>query len=156
MNLYQKLIAIMSEAGTMAKKGRNEHQRYDYVREADVSEKFQELLVKHGVFVFSSVDDVTERETTNAKGRTNTFATVHVTYTFVNADNPEEQFKVGAAGSGVDVGDKGIYKALTGAHKYFLIRNFNLGSDDDAEVARPDEKPERRTGHAPVDTSDIF
>jgi hypothetical protein len=59
-----------------------------------------------------------------------------------------------AAGSGNDknskgVGDKGIYKALTGASKYALLKTFMMETGDDPEVpnqqekeSKPDPKPE--------------
>lgn len=137
-NLQQKLLDIMEEFGSVEKKGRNEFQNYAYVREADIAIRTQELLVKHKVFISSSVTHVSERQVPSSKGKANMYATVTVEYTMTNAEHPNEQIVVQAMGSGMDSGDKALYKALTGAHKYFLIRNFNLGSDDDAEKASPE------------------
>lgn len=36
-------------------------------------------------------------------------------------------------GQGVDSGDKGIYKAITGANKYFIYKLLNLPTGDDPE-----------------------
>lgn len=160
-NLPQRLLAIMQEAGTIEKGGYNAHSRYKYVQEADVAKKFQELLVAHGVFLYSSVEDVVHQKTQTASGKPAMFVGVKMLYTFVNADNPEEKFEVRAAGDGMDTGDKAIYKALTGAHKYLLIRNFNLGSDEDAEkgnadidgTSRPQAKPQQRGSQAPQNAS---
>lgn len=137
MNLYEKLVIIMSEMGTVAKNGKNEFDNYSYVKESDVSEKLQGLLVKNQVFVFSSIENSKSQQVTSSQGKPNILSTVHIKYTFVNAENPEEKFEVYSAGDGMDRGDKAIYKAITGAHKYFMIRNFNLGSDDDAEKDSP-------------------
>jgi len=137
INLHQRLLNIMEEAGTMNKGGTNEHHRYSYVKESDVAKKFQELLVKHRVFLFSSVQQAESKQVQSSTGKPNILASVMMEYTFVNVDKPEETFSVGASGDGMDAGDKAIYKALTGAHKYLLIRNFNLGSDDDAEKDSP-------------------
>ena len=131
-NLVSKLVDIMAEMGTVAKKGRNEFHKYDYIRESDVSEKMQDCLVKHRVFIFSSIVSSESQQVGSS-----ILSTVQVEYTFVDADNPEDKFTVSAAGDGIDKGDKAIYKAITGAHKYFLIRNFNLGSDEDAEKHSP-------------------
>ena len=136
-NLHQRMLAIMEEAGSMKKEGFNDFNKYSYVKESDVAKKFQELLVKHGVFCYSSVEEVRSKQVESAKGKPNILSTVKMQYTFVNVDNPEDQMQVGAAGDGMDTGDKAIYKALTGAHKYVLIRNFNLGSDDDTEKESP-------------------
>jgi hypothetical protein len=136
-NLMSKLVSIMEEAGTVKKEGFNDFNKYKYVKESDVAEKLQGLFVKHKVFVFSSVLEANERQIQSSTGKANMYATVKMLYTFVDAENSEDRFEVQAYGSGMDVGDKAIYKALTGAHKYFLIRNFNLGSDDDAEKESP-------------------
>lgn len=135
--LAMKLVDIMGEAGTIKKEGFNEFNKYSYVKESDVAEKLQGLFVKHKVFVLSSVDQVSEEQVTSSTGKPNMYAKVRVIYTFVNAENTEDRYVVTAYGSGMDVGDKAAYKALTGAHKYFLIRNFNLGSDEDAEKESP-------------------
>ena len=167
-NLYQRLLAIMAEAGTMKKAGFNDFNQYSYVKESDVAEKFQQLLVTHGVFLFSSVIKARSVQVQSSSGKPSILSAVHMLYTFVNADNPEEKFRVKAAGDGMDTGDKAIYKALTGAHKYLLIRNFNLGSDNDAETDSPEvggrvvapvatsrARPRTRTASAPV-TDDSF
>jgi hypothetical protein len=137
-NLFQRLLDIMEEAGTMKKAGYNDFNKYSYIKESDVAEKFQTLLVKHGVFLFSSVTEAKSVQVQSASGKPSILSTVQMQYTFVNVDNPEDKFSVNAAGDGMDTGDKAIYKALTGAHKYVLIRNFNLGSEDDAETASPE------------------
>jgi hypothetical protein len=36
-------------------------------------------------------------------------------------------------GSGADNGDKALYKAVTGGHKFFLGSNFNVAEDNDPE-----------------------
>ena len=136
-NLHQRLLAIMGEAGSMEKGGYNDFNKYSYIKESDVAKKFQDLLVKHGVFMFSSVEEAKSIQVQSAGGKPSILSTVKMLYTFVNVDDPEDDFKVYAAGDGMDTGDKAIYKALTGAHKYVLIRNFNLGSDEDAEKTSP-------------------
>lgn len=136
-NLYQRLLAIMAEAGTIKKLGFNEFDKYSYVKESDIAEKMQSLFVKHGVFVTNSVIEHSTVQVTNSKGNQQMLSQVVSLYTFINADNPSETHEVRAVGDGLDRGDKAIYKALTGAHKYMLIRNFNLGSEEDSEKESP-------------------
>lgn len=54
-------------------------------------------------------------------------------------------------GSGSDNGDKALYKAVTGGHKFFLASNFNVAEDNDPESdaedipkATPPVTPEKR------------
>lgn len=133
-----KLCLIMKEAGTIAKKGYNDFNKYSYIKESDVAQKMQELYCKHNVFTTSSVVEIFEKEVTNSKGKTQIYTSCKIEYTFIDAENPSDTLTVYAYGSGMDTGDKALYKALTGAHKYFLIRNFNLGSDEDAEKESPE------------------
>lgn len=123
----------MDEMGTVRKGGKNEFDNYEYIKESDVSQKLQAILVKHNVFIFSSIEESTNKQVTSSAGKPNIFSRVKIKYTFVDADNPDDKFEVYSAGDGMDRGDKAIYKAITGAHKYFMIRNFSLGADDDAE-----------------------
>lgn len=138
LNLYQRLSKVMEEAGTMGKSGYNEHSRYSYVKASDVAQKFQELLLKYGVFVRASVQDVVHKQVQSAKGKAQTYAHVCVQYCFINIDNPDDSFSVRACGDGLDTGDKGIYKALTGSQKYLFSLNFCMGSEDDAETDSPE------------------
>ena len=41
-------------------------------------------------------------------------------------------------GSGSDNGDKALYKAVTGGHKFFLASNFNVAEDNDPENDKED------------------
>jgi len=54
-------------------------------------------------------------------------------------------------GSGSDNGDKALYKAVTGGHKFFLASNFNVAEDNDPESdvedipkVTPPVSPEKR------------
>ena len=107
LNLGQRLIAIMRDAGVMKKDGRNEFNNYSYVKESDVAEKFQGLLCEHGVFLFSSAEEVKTEQVTSSKGKVQNYTEVKVQYTFVNVDDPVQKQTVWAFGSGMDTGDKG-------------------------------------------------
>ena len=137
-NLYQRLSRVMSEAGTMHKGGLNDFSGYTYVKASDVAQKFQQLLLAHGVFVTANVEEVTRKQVESAKGKSQMYVGVKVLYTFINIDNPVDRFVVQAVGDGMDTGDKGIYKALTGSQKYLFSLNFCMGSTDDAETESPE------------------
>lgn len=138
MNLFQRLHACMGLAGQMGKGGYNEHSRYTYVKASDVAKKFQELLLLYRVFCTASVEEVVHQKTQTATGKPSMFVGVKVRYTFINIDDPEDKFEVIGAGDGMDSGDKGLYKALTGSEKYLFSLNFCMGSDDDAETDSPE------------------
>ena len=122
-NLYQKLLTVMEAVDRVEKRGRNEFHKYDYVLEADLIEAVRKTLIEEGVFVFASV--VEERTSTaGTEDKPKQITSVKTKYKFVNVDNPEESEEVLGFGQGEDQGDKGGYKAITGAMKYFLMKTF--------------------------------
>ena len=123
IKLVSKLVTVMSSISRIAKTGHNSHQHYDYVTEADVLEAVRTELAKQKIFVFTSVESISRQEQ---------ITTVQLLHTFVDSESGEI-FQVKSAGEGWDKGDKGGYKAVTGAMKYFLVKNFLLPSGDDPE-----------------------
>lgn len=64
-----------------------------------------------------------------------------------NADKPEEFFIRYAWGEGLDGGDKGTYKAWSGAEKYFLFKLFQIPADtesDQSGMANDERRKERQ------------
>lgn len=45
-------------------------------------------------------------------------------------------------GEGMDTGDKAIYKAITGAQKYVLMKTFLIPTGDDPELEELPQKPQ--------------
>jgi len=119
----------MGEIGTIEKKGTNTFHKYNYIKEEDVTAKVRELLSKHNVFVFCAILDLKKE---------GPLTEVVCEYTFCCGDTGEI-FKAPFRGHGHDNQDKGIYKAITGAHKYFLLKNFQLSAGDDPENESKDE-----------------
>ena len=128
--LVKKLINILDVSNKVNKSGYNAHQRYHYITEADLLDVIRKELVKQGIFVFTSVEDAATERIEGSKQPVLT--TVKMKHTFVDRDS-DEQFTVYSYGQGVDSADKGIFKAITGASKYFLLKTFMLSGDDDPE-----------------------
>jgi hypothetical protein len=74
-----------------------------------------------------------------AKGDEN-LTTIKLSYEFINVDNPSEKLAGSFEGCGSDKGDKGAYKAITGALKYALTSTFLIETGDDPE--KEDRQPE--------------
>lgn len=132
--LFQKLAKIIGEISRVPKRGRNEFHKYDYVTEADLLDSVRSKLADAHVAYFFSVDSVTTRPT-DAKG--GPITEVAVTATFADGDTAET-FSVKGAGAGQDAGDKGVYKAITGAQKYVLMKTFMVPTGDDPELDEPE------------------
>jgi hypothetical protein len=130
--LYGKLVEILEKVGTVDKTGWNDHQKYHYMTESDLSNALRQELAKRRIFIFTSVETVERDKETN-------ITTVITNHTFWDAEDGEH-FTVQSAGQGYDKQDKGLYKAVTGSMKYFLMKNFLISSGDDPEndgVAKP-------------------
>lgn len=138
--LSSKLVKVMAEVTSVGKSGFNSHQKYAYAKEADILEVLRVALVKHNVFIFTSVESAV---------KDGDLTTVSVKYTLVDADSGNSM-QVSAVGVGFDKQDKGIYKAITGANKYFLMKTFQLPTHDDPEDdGTPSEAP------SPMSKTDI-
>jgi hypothetical protein len=138
-SLVSKLAAAMKEVGRIPKSGRNDFHKYDYVTEADLVDAIRDKLSDRNVFLFTSIES-----TAHAGDITEVF-TVH---TFVDGDTGES-FSVKGYGQGQDKGDKGGYKAQTGAMKYALMKNFLVATGDDPE--QHDDKAAKAPPKAAVD-----
>lgn len=148
--LVAKLCEVMAAVEKIPKRGVNEHYGYRYATEADVVEHVRKELAERKVFLLPNVKDIQEREVVTRKGNKEIVTTVTVEYTFLDGETGETLAFI-MVGSGQDAGDKGIYKALTGATKYALMKSFLIPTGDDPEKetvqkpapesAKPDEAP---------------
>ena len=110
--IAKKLVQVMSDCAYVQKSGTNDFHRYKYATAADVLEKVNASLVKHGVAVTAQAELIDVREVTNAKGNIERLATVRTTLTLVDSDSGETMVCSGL-GSGQDPGDKSSMKACT-------------------------------------------
>jgi hypothetical protein len=134
-----KMIKIMKQVGYIQKKGINQFHRYKYATETDVSAAFSKAMIENNVFMFSSV---LERDCKSYQTRGNKesfLVTVKLQVTFVDGDSGES-FTGVFYGDGSDSDDKGVYKAITGAQKYALMKTFLVATGDDPEKENENEK----------------
>ncbi len=143
-SLIGKLASVMAEISRVKKNGVNSFQRYNYATEADLVEEVRQKLGSRGVFIFTEIEEVTDRDTgrKTQSGVVLKITRVKARHTFRDADS-DESFSLVSYGEGEDGSDKGIYKALTGAVKYFISKNFLMSTGDDPENDEADAKPEK-------------
>ena len=131
-NLATKMIKIMSDVEFIQKNGFNQFHRYKYATEADVVSAFAKALRNNNVFMFQSILD-RSCITYKTRGDKDSFlVTVKMEITFVDADSGESFTSI-FYGDGSDSDDKGVYKAITGAQKYALMKTFLVETGDDPE-----------------------
>lgn len=137
--LQQIIVAlhnVMREVNYVQKSGENDFHGYTYATEADVLERLRPAMLRQGLVLVPSVQQVSAID---QYGNT----TVSVHYTLAHISGAVWPQPIIAAGCGGDmnkkgVGDKGLYKALTGANKYLLFKLFQIETGDDAEDPKGD------------------
>ena len=149
--LAVKIAEVIAAVGWVEKRGRNTQQNYDYATEADVLDAVRGELAKRKVVILPTVDAV-ERWDVQGQAKTIPVTRVWVTFLFVDGESGET-LERRFPGDGMDSGDKGIYKAITGAEKYCLSKTFMLPAGDDPEKDDGDQKPKRGSGAARSTTS---
>ncbi len=149
--LIAKLAKILGEVSRIPKTGWNDFHKYNYVTESDVLDTVRMKLAEAGIFIFSSQEECNSRDVRRMKDNKEVIShgtLVKVRYTF---DDGDAQVSVSAYGDSEDTGDKGLYKAVTGAYKYFLLKNFMMPTGEDPERDSP-ERNGARGGKAAAKT----
>lgn len=139
--LAKKLIEVMEECAYVTKNGVNNFHKYKYATSADVLEKVNTAMVKHGVCTIAIPEIVSMDEITTVKGNVERLATVKINITFIDKDS-EDSITITGLGSGQDAGDKAVMKAQTAAIKYAYMLSFAIATGDDPEA---DNKTDENT-----------
>lgn len=139
-SLVEKLAEACDAVGGIAKKGKNTQQNYSYVKAADVAKAIRHELFKRGVLVIPDEQSIDWAEVAFKSGTVMRECRLKTNYRITDGIT---EIIVGAFGVAMDSGDKAIYKAKTGAQKYFL-RGLGLIPDekDDPEA---DESVDKAT-----------
>lgn len=136
--LFVKLVDVMGEIGRVEKRGYNSFHKYSYVTESDLTDVLREKLASRGVIIIPSLQSVQHDDT---------LTTASMTFTLVDSETGERE-AVPWAGCGDDKGDKGLYKAYTGALKYFLMKLFLVSQGDDPEGDTATDRRAEAVGNA--------
>lgn len=142
-SLYRKLAEVMGEVERVEKRGRNAFHGYDYATEADIAAAVRNGLASRNVAIVPSCDPANIRmeRLVKANGEPKGFLTLlPCTFTLVDGDS-NETMACPWVGAGEDASDKGIYKAMTGALKYFMLKLFLIPTGDDPEATTGDRTP---------------
>lgn len=129
ISIYNKIFNIISELTTVNENGYNSYHKYKYIKQEDIINAIKPLLIKNRLLI---TNEVIEEETVEVSvgASKSMFSKVTLEFTITDLDSMA-QIKQRYKGHGMDVGDKGIYKAMTGAEKYFYMKNFLIGAGND-------------------------
>jgi len=127
-----KMAGAMKEIDAVTKKGRNENQKYNYVRAADVANEVRTALVNNGIAFTYDVSECRNWEKASNSGSMLNYCHIKVDCLFIDSESGES-VTAGAVGWGMDSGDKAPYKAMTGALKYIMRMTFLIPDESDPE-----------------------
>ena len=131
LTFLQKLQKLQECMGGFAweKDGINRYQSYKYITEKQYKANFKKALKDAGLIwkvqqlEYQYIPDISDK--------------MHMVICKFKGEiiDPEtgEREEYIFFGSGADNGDKALYKAVTGGHKFFLASNFNVAEENDPE-----------------------
>jgi hypothetical protein len=137
LSLKEKLAEVRKRIGYIQKRGHNERFNYTYVTAADLASAVGDALADLGVVIVPRLESIAYESVSPNHANPQSITRVVMSYTFMDVDGAE-QITVKIPGEGRDSGDKGPYKAMTGALKYALLQSFLIATGDDPEDERAD------------------
>lgn len=148
--ILAKLNLIMAECPAMPKDKKNEMQGYKYLSETTVKLNLRDLFAKYKVVpIFSAEQQEFIQIGTTKSGTLNWLTRAKVTYRFYDSESGE--FIEGCYdGTGTDLQDKGVYKAVTGAVKNILMQNFLIPTGDDPEKEQKETRQDGKVVPKPL------
>lgn len=151
-NLYQRILDVKANIEGFTKDA--EGYKYNYVEGSQILHKIRKKMEDNSLLLFPSVKQASYSEievVVKGKKKPNILVEMDMTYTFLNADSPEEQLVIPFFAIGhQDDASKAYGTALTYAERYFLLKFFNIPTDEDDADAK-----QKREKHTKADSSDI-
>ncbi|GKU76884.1 ERF family protein [Paenibacillus sp. L3-i20] len=151
MNIYEKLIEVRKAVPFLQKDASGQQYKYNSSSQviAAVRAKLDEMgllliteLVSHNLL--SETIELVDKD--KPKKTTTYFTEIDLIMTWVNAENPDELIRIPWYAQGVDIaGEKGVGKALTYGEKTFMLKQFNIATDQ-MDVDAFQQRMERTVG----------
>lgn len=143
-DIYTALAAVMADVDHVAKRDKNEHQRFLFRGIDAVVNAVGPVLRKHQVIVIPNVEDVQYDAVSTSTGKPATACRVLVQYVFYAADGSNITARVAA--ESWDNGDKAAPKAMSVAFRTALLQALALPTDDpdpDSHTYEREHSPHR-------------
>ena len=125
MNLYKKLLEVRKGVDYLQRS--SEGEKFSYVSSGDVLSSVRDKLNEMGIILEPHVVD---KKVSIAEKTGRIFTQLDMMFVWVNVDQPEEKVEVPFYSQGVDFQERGVGKALTYAEKYFILKYFNIPTDE--------------------------
>lgn len=147
--IYAALAAVMADCDHVAKRDKNEHQRFMFRGIDAVVNAVGPVLRKHGVLVAPNVENVHYDTVQTSTGKPATACRVLVTYSFYAGDGSSIDTRVAA--EAWDSGDKAAPKAMSVAFRTALLQALALPTDEpdpDSQTYVRENAPQQRQAPA--------
>lgn len=129
MGIYEKLGNIYAKVGYLQKS--QQGKQYNYVGSSDVLASVRSQMVEQKVLLEPRIINAGIRDYTTKTGTAQIFTELEMTMTWVDLENPSDKIELPWYAQGMDLaGEKGVGKALTYGEKYFLLKFFNIATDE--------------------------
>lgn len=151
MTLHQKILKIANMAGVLQKS--KSGYSYKYVPEEDIQAKVTAGLQKYGIMLYNSIVPGTLKvmpisyEKYDSKLKANkpineVIVSADMTYTWINADNPEEKIETTWVFVGqMEDAAQAMGAGLTYANRYYLMKQLQLATtESDPDTYRSKQK----------------
>ena len=115
-SIVTKLCRVALKIESVEKKGYNDHHKYAYVREAELTTAARGLLADEGIWIIPAVTGLE---------RTGSLVTLKIDFQVIDGASGET-LHIPWFCEGSDAGDKGIAKALTGGNKALLSKLLQI------------------------------
>ena len=149
LNLFQKIVEVKANIDGFTKDAKSYN--YSYVSGSQVLHRIRNKMIENNLLLIPKTTEENYKQIQvtrfNQKAKREITVTEFVvemklTYVWINADKPEEQLEIPfyAVGQQDDV-SKAHGTGLTYAERYFLMKFFNIPTDeDDADAKEKQEK----------------
>lgn len=137
--VYQKILAVSAELVGRLEPDKYHAQGYGYISADKILKEVGQAMVNHGLVLLSEIigNEVVTVEYVDQWGKSKVRydAVVEFSMVFVDIEgNETKPAKWSGRGSDFTAPDKAHYKATTSGHKYFMMKQFNIGvGNEDGE-----------------------
>lgn len=141
--LFKKLSEVLKAVERVPKNGWNDFHKYKYTTESDLTDGIRPILAEAGLMLWTSIEHQ-ERNLTPIYNKYKLqdpphqkwYTKVKVKF-IIGCTETGETLESYYWGEGEDESDKGLYKAYTGAVKYFLMKTFLIPTGDEIQPTTP-------------------
>jgi hypothetical protein len=132
-SIFKKISIVLEGVKRVEKNGMNTFHNYAYATEGDIVDGIRPILAEAGLALWTSIQyqerTIKEVYSRGKSAGHKTFTKVLVKFIIGDSDTGQT-LEAEYWGEGEDESDKGLYKAYTGAQKYFLSKTFLISSGD--------------------------